>query len=620
MLSRIAFFILLIVVLVNPLLAEPVDDTAAALDAAVIPPRDRVKLAQRLLGVGEIPPPPSTSPDWQLGDTQVFWVTNEFEYRTFQIDADLRTIGDHIYFWVERGVEIDPVVLQKLAETFDRDIYEPLRDLLGSEASPGVDGDPRLYGLFAYGQGPYVAAYFSSDNIFPVEAVSTSNEHEMFFFNLDTLGTGFNADSIAGIVAHEFQHMIHEQQDTNESIWMNEGFSKFSEVYLGYPFATAGAAQTFLRRPATQLNAWPEDNSLTTPHYGAGMLFVSYFYDRFGPNAIRSLIQNPASGMTAVDEVLADLGEPNADQFFADWVLANYVQEPSLADGRYGYRSQSRLNSAALTGEIAAYPFVITESANQYSADYYLLNGLSAYDALDIQLQAPEQTRLVGTDAASGERMWYSNKADNSDTYLTRQFDLTHVDSATLNFNLWYHIEHLWDYGYVMVSTDDGATWDILDSPEMTHENPYYTAYGPGYTGASEGWLAESLSLDAYTGQEILVRFEMITDDATTQPGMLIDDVAIPEIGYISDFEADDGGWEAQGWVWTDNTLVQQVWVQTVQRTGDDVHVSRWLVPAETHWTLPVETGVDQMLLAISPFAPLTLEPMPYTLTVAAGS
>ncbi len=614
MIRRIVYFILLLV-LVNPAVADPVNDTAAALDAAVIPPRDRIDLARRLLDVSEIAPPPAEPPAWALGDVQSFWVTNEFENRTFQVEADLRTIGEHIYFWVERSVNISPAVLQELADMFDRDIYEPLRDLLGSEARPGIDGDPRVYGLFAYGQGPGVAAYFSSDNIYPAEAVSTSNEHEMFFFNLDTLGTGFDAAVIAGIVAHEFQHMIQEQQDTNESIWLNEGFSKFAEVYIDYPFSTGSAALAFLGQPETQLNAWPEDGS-TIPHYGAGMLFVSYFYDRFGPEALRTLAQHPASGMNSVDAVLAELGDLDSDTFFADWVLTNYLQDASLAAGQYGYRSLPPLSGPATTAIVSDFPFTINENANQYSTDYFVFNRVADQSALDIQIEVPETIRLVGTNAASGQRLWYSNKADNSDTTLTRRFDLTGVEQATLNFKLWYHIEHLWDYGYVMVSTDAGATWDILDSPLKTRENPHYTAYGPGYTGFSEGWQAESLSLDAYVGQEILLRFEMITDDATTQPGMLIDDVAIPEIDYFSDFEADDGAWEARGWIWTDNTLIQQAWVQAVQRTGNDVTVTRWLVPTENNWSLPLEPGTDQVMVSVSPFAPLTLEPMPYTLTV----
>lgn len=611
------FFLLWILIAPGPALAEVEHDTAVELAGAVIPPRDRIDLARRLLGVTEVSPPPSSPPQWQLGDVKAFWVTNEFEDRAFQVDASLRAIGQHIYLWVEDGVEVDSATLDELAAIFDRDIYQPMHELWGSEDTPGIDGDPRVYGLFTYGQGPGVAAYFASEHIYPVEAVSTSNEHEMFSFNLDTLGTDFPAEVVAGVVAHEFQHMIQENLDVNESIWMNEGFSKFSEIYVGYPFSTTATAVVFLSAPGTQLNHWPEEGT-TIPHYGAGLMFVAYFHDRFGPEALQMLARHPMNGLEAVDQVLADLGEGDADTFFADWVLANLLQDASIDDGRYGYHSLGGLVGPVLTDVIWSYPYQQTDESSQYATDYYVFAGLDGAAALDISIEAPETVQLVPAQPASGQYMWYSNKADNSDTTLTHRFDLSGVEAATLSFKVWYHIENLWDYGYVMISTDNGATWTPLETPHMTTENPHNNAYGPGYTGFSDGWLAESIMLDEYAGQEILLRFEMITDDATTQPGMLIDDVQIPEIGYSSDFETGGGGWEAHGWVWTDNTLSQQVWVQAVQQAGEEMMITRWLAPAETQWSLPLEPGVEQVALAVSPFAPLTTVPMPYSLTVEA--
>jgi hypothetical protein len=614
---RLFLLALMALALAGPALTEPPYDTVNELSAAVIPPRDRIDLARRLLGVTEIAPPPASPPQYQLGDTKSFWVTNEYENRAFQVTASLRTMGEHIYFWVQEDVAIDPAILDELAAIFDRDLYQPMRDLFGSEDTPGIDGDPRVYGLFAYGQGPGIAAYFASEHIYPIEAVSTSNQHEMFFFNLDTLGTAFPPVTVAGVVAHEFQHMIQERQDTNESIWLNEGFSKFSEVYTGYQFGTLGAAISFLTQPHTQLNTWPEDAS-TIPHYGASLLFITYFYDRFGADALRALARHPASGLESVNQVLQERrsGE-DVNSFFADWVLANYLQNTRLADGRYGYRSLTGLTGPTLIAVTGSYPYQISRTAAQYSTDYFVFNQLTDQRTLDLRLDMPETVQLIPTTAASGQRMWYSNKADNSDTTLTRRFDLRAVSSATLHFNVWYHIENLWDYGYVMVSADDGLTWTILDTPHKTTDNPHNNAYGPGYTGFSGGWLAESLSLDAYAGQEILLRFEMITDDATTQPGMVIDDVRIPEIGYAADFEADAGGWEAQGWILTDNRLPQQAWVQIIQQIGPEATISRHLASTQSDWTLNLKPGVQQVMIAISPFAPLTTVPMPYALTVA---
>ncbi len=126
---------------------------------------------------------------------------------------------------------------------------------------------------------------------------------------------------------------------------------------------------------------------------------------------------------------------------------------------------------------------------------------------------------VVPVDAHSESFMWWSNRGDESDMRLTRGFDLTGADHVTLNFWTWYYIENLWDYAYVMVSSDGGATWTPLSTPRTTAEDPYNNAYGSGYTGQSGGWVQESLDLSAYAGQQIMVRFEYITDDAVNQAG-----------------------------------------------------------------------------------------------------
>lgn len=611
----IAIFIALLIVM--PLYAEPEPDpgTLDALAEAVIPPRDRIDLAQRLLGLETVPPPPQSVRERQPGERQTFWATNLFENRPFRVPAVLRATGKHIYLWVQEDVDIPTQTLETLVEAFDNRIYPGARALWGAEDKPGVDGDPRVYGLFAYGMGPSVAAYFASEHTQPVAAVATSNQHEMFFFNLDTLGTMFSAAYVAGIVGHEFQHMIRENQDPNEDTWLDEGFSMFTEIYLGYSDGV-GAALSFLALPGTQLNTWAED-SPRLPHYGAAQLFVTYFYERFGEDALRQLSTDPANGLHSVQQTLAAVGGPDVDALFADWVLANGVMDASVDDGRYGYRLLPGLPGPAATQVVTQYPLERTvTSASQYATHYMTLTNLDEVAALDIRIDLPATVGLVPTDAASGAYMWYSNRADDSDTTLTRAFDLTDVDTATLEYSVWYHTEHLWDYGYVMVSDDDGATWTPLETPHTTYENPHNNAYGPGYTGSSDGWIAERLSLDAFAGREILVRFEVITDDAVNQPGMVIDDMRIAEIGYSSDFERDGGGWTAEGWVWIDNELPQQAWVQAVQRTGEGVVVSRWLAPDESNWTLTLEPGVGEVLLAVSPFAPLTTVPTSYTLRV----
>src|SRR5690606_23978118 len=145
-----------------------------------------------------------------------------------------------------------------------------------------------------------------------------------------------------------------------------------------------------------------------------------------------------------------------------DWALANFLQAPLLEDGRYGYAVLPGMSSAAPEAVITQYPHLRVDEANQYSADYLVLTNLNDAQTLSLTLAAPESVSLVPAQAYSGRWMWYSHRQDESDTMLTRAFDLRGVERATLRYRLWYHLEHLWDYGYVMVSADGGESWTPL--------------------------------------------------------------------------------------------------------------------------------------------------------------
>jgi hypothetical protein len=216
--------------------------------------------------------------------------------------------------------------------------------------------------------------------------------------------------------------------------------------------------------------------------------------------------------------------------------------------------------------------------------------------------------------------MWWSNRADESDSRLTRPFDLTGVDSATLNYWTWYFIEEGWDYAYLMVSTDGGATWTPLETPHTTTLDPHSNAYGPGYSGQSGDWVQETVDLTPYAGQEILVRFEYITDDAVTKPGLIIDDVSVPEIGYAEDFENGDGGWNSEGWLRTDNTLRQDFLVQLVQPRNPDGPVTRLVGPGDAlqgEWEITVGSEYGDAVIVVSGLAPVTTEPAVYRSTLS---
>ncbi|MDZ4158712.1 MAG: hypothetical protein U1B80_02885, partial [Anaerolineaceae bacterium] len=254
-------------------------ETLEALRTTVIPIRDAIELAQRFKGVGDIQPSLSSPPEvYRMGDSKRFWITDVDANRNYQVTAVLRYIGQNHYFWIEKGVNYLAEDLLQLAETFDQSIYPTTRSFFGSEWSPGVDNDPRVYILFARSLGARLVGYFSSSNSLNPLAHPFSNAHELFLLNADTVRLADNFTY--GVLAHELQHMIQWNQDRNEESWLNEGFSELAVFLNGY--YQGGFDRIFTRSPDVQLNDWPIDREATLPNYGASFLFVTYFLDRFG--------------------------------------------------------------------------------------------------------------------------------------------------------------------------------------------------------------------------------------------------------------------------------------------------------------------------------------------------
>jgi immune inhibitor A len=176
-----------------------------------------------------------------------------------------------------------------------------------------------------------------------------------------------------------------------------------------------------------------------------------------------------------------------------------------------------------------------------------------------VRISLPDQVATLST-PHSGENMWWSNNDANwADYRLGHDFDLT---GATPILTFWtdFTIEQYWDYAFVEVSTDDGATW--MQLPDMdgltTNYDPNgrlgdYGGLQNGITGDSGGWIQMRFDLSAYAGSSIKLRFRYATDAGFLERGMFVDDIAIDEIGFFDDAESGPGDWvsDAQAFVGT---------------------------------------------------------------------
>jgi immune inhibitor A len=469
------------------------------------------------------------------------------------------------------------------------------------------------------GTAPGVSAYFSSWDEYPRTVYRYSNEREMIHVNVGSTRPG--SQSFNGTLAHELQHMVHWHLNPHDDTWLDEGLAELAAA-LAVPGHRPNTG-TFRRQPDVQLTAWSQ-GSQTSAHYQAAYLFTRYLAQRFGEGAIAKLLAEPGRPPDTITASLSRSGYGvSFDDVFEDWLVANLLDDPAAGDGRYAHDDLEHHAAVGLTLSPDGQPADLT--VRQYGAQYIDLQGTSA-DA-DLTFAGAPSVKLVGADATSGRALWWSNRADGLDSTLTRRFDLSGLTSATLAFNLWYDTERDFDFFYVMASTDGGTRWQILHGAHADDANPTGNAMGAGYSGKSgvrdsqrgdPTWIAETVDLTPFAGGEVLIRFAYVTDQGYNARGVLLDDVTIPEAGFLDDAEADTG-WVAAGFLRSDNVIPQTWSVQLVEQRAGQTTVR----PLRTDQTGRVVErlaglggGLERAVLVVSGLAPRTLEPAPFSVTL----
>lgn len=595
--------------------ANDAQDTASldALVKAEVHERDLIALTKRLRKVTQPIPTMvnATPPSFKVGDRRVLWVADQPNKKNFTTTATLRYITPHVYAWVQNSERVDDNALKKSVDVFENKIYPTNRQFFGSERSPGIDNDVHV-NIFN-GNVPGVGGYFSSADEYPTIVNPFSNQGNWFYINMRDVRPG--TSEYEGVLAHEFQHMIHWNQDRNEDTWVNEGLSELAMKLNGY--SVGGSDIAFVRDPDIQLNAWRDEPSDAVPHYGASYLFQSYFLDRFGDKLMQEVVREPENGIAGYDAVLErNRTGVHFDDVFQDWLIANVMNDAGL-DRRYAYRNLTQ--RVHIQNSVNTYPFDKSLSVHQYAAQYLELRAPLRAGDYTLSLQGATNVKIANTDPHSGKYIWYSNRGDDSDMTLTRAFDLTGLSKATLSAWMWYDIERDFDYAFVEVSTDNGATWDTLKGQHTTTTNPNGNNFGNGFTGRDAQWYEEKFDLTPYAGKQILVRFEYITDDAFNATGLLIDDISIPELNYKDDVEGGDGGWQADGFVRVGNFLPQKFSVQLI-KFGRQTTVEKVQLDANNRAQVTLNNfggDLSRAILVVSGLTPVTTETATFNLSIA---
>jgi hypothetical protein len=350
-----------------------------------------------------------------------------------------------------------------------------------------------------------------------------------------------------GVFAHEYQHLLHSDYDSDEVNFVNEGLSQFAEFLTGYAEGN-DAYGTFEALPENSLTAWGDQGDREiVADYGIAFLWYMYMWENYGDAFIQDHFLNPDNDISSINSSLSNIGSSDVfSDIFHDFAAATVVDS-----GDYIFENHDVNLDLGTKGNPNPDAYA-SPGAPPWGSDYYILGG---YESIaNFQFNGFQFNPLAWT--SDGDVLW-GGSGDLVDNFAIFET----VGGGTLTFDTMFDIEFAWDYGFVQVSTDDGATWTSLSNADTCSDlasgaHPKVVANVPGFTGVSgfgcndpyppatstyptAEWINTSFDLSAYAGQDILVAFRYVTDWSYNEPGWYIDNVMVDGV-EVSDGSSTD--------------------------------------------------------------------------------
>ncbi|MEK7790437.1 MAG: hypothetical protein AAB309_02295, partial [Deltaproteobacteria bacterium] len=254
-----------------------------------------------------------------MAKAEVFSVDKDFDAQGREsVSANIEVLGERANFFVETGYRSKlaaPEVLRlnsivaNLSLEFTNNIYPKLRAVFGEEQANGK------ITVVLHNMKGGVGGY--------------AREADKIYINIEEI---LNSELGPAYLAHEFQHLITENQKTilrgvKEEKWLNEARSEYAPTLARYNAQWNGSylkkrVGEFLAHPSEALLDW---RGRSIDHASAS-LFTHYLVDRYGEGILTHMMASKNVGRASIDDALFALGRiERFSDVFRDWLLSVYI-------------------------------------------------------------------------------------------------------------------------------------------------------------------------------------------------------------------------------------------------------------------------------------------------------
>ncbi len=279
----------------------------------------------------------------QLGDTWDWYIWDLGGFPTATLKpCTIRGVGENVFVVVdddEWNVDgMNQAAVDRIVDHFDNQSvgYFPDQGIWDLNTSHfgmppnNLDGQDKIFLL-------YYRFNISSDGFFWIfdqypdgTQQWASNEADVIYMATDNGDPG--GDYMLAVTAHEFQHLIHFNSDQNEESWVDEGMGELAMWLFGNPDSITGFYTNTDNNLTEWTGAWAD--------YIKTYLWTLYTYEQYGGQpTIWDVCHNPLNGMEGYRTSLENVGYPdvNMGDVFGNWSVANFLDDTTIGDGRYGY-------------------------------------------------------------------------------------------------------------------------------------------------------------------------------------------------------------------------------------------------------------------------------------------